>query len=709
MKTSGSDFLRRLRAGFTPRALAAGPGAVDDLRSANSPPALNETRYSSQRVTGVLAAFGLMVVTSTSPSHAQAPPTLGSVAPFAVLGGSTVTNTGPTVLTGTAALPGNLGVSPGSAITGFFAIDGGPGILTGPGASIHQNDAVAIQAQIDLITAYNNLAGRPTTVNLTGQNLGGLTLVPGVYNFSSSAQLTGALTLNGLGNPNSVFIFNIGSTLTTASASTILLINGAQGGNVFWRVGSSATLGTTTSFAGDLLALTSITLNTGATITCGAAWAETGAVTLDTNTISLCNLIAGSSGGSGGSGGVLLGPTGFPLFVSLLPSSANGSQRAVASGLDTAIGSGVTVPLAFVNLATLSPSNLASALSQLQGEASTGTAPAGTQAMNSFLALVAGPFADTRGYTPPPPPPLISKTLAFKAPAEAAPDPSRWGIWTAGYGGQSNANGNALVGNDDRSMRTFGSAIGVDYRITPYTLVGVALAAGGTNYGLSGGFGGGHSDMFQSAVYSFTRINAAYISATLAYAWQRESTDRFLTVMGTDHLTAGFNANNIGGRIEGGYRFAIPGVLPGLGVIPYAALQMQAFHTPAYNEIAASGSSQFALAYNAQTTTTTRTELGTWFDDRIALDNGAILTLRSRAAWAYDHWSNYGVMTAAFQQLPGSSFTETGAAPARDSLLASAGAEISYRNGISLAGLFNTELAEGSRTYNGFLRLRYTW
>jgi hypothetical protein len=187
-----------------------------------------------------------------------------------VLAGSTITNTGPTVISGTAANPGNLGVSPGSAITGFP-----PGILTGPGATTHANDAVAIQAQVDLITAYNNLAGRPTTVDLTGQNLGGKTLVPGVYNFSSSAQLTGALTLNGLGKPNSVFIFNIGSTLTTASASTISLINGAQGGNVFWRVGSSATLGTTTSFVGDILALTSITLNTGALITCGAAPGQT--------------------------------------------------------------------------------------------------------------------------------------------------------------------------------------------------------------------------------------------------------------------------------------------------------------------------------------------------------------------------------------------------------------------------------------------------
>src|SRR6202040_1169636 len=128
--------------------------------------------------------------------------------------------------------------------------------------------------------AYLNLAGRPVTQDLTGQDLGGKTLIAGVYGFSTSAQLTGTLTLDGQGNPNSVFIFNVGSTLTTASASRIVLINGAQGSNVFFRVGSSATLGSTTSFTGDILALTSITLTTGANIICGDALAQNGQVSL---------------------------------------------------------------------------------------------------------------------------------------------------------------------------------------------------------------------------------------------------------------------------------------------------------------------------------------------------------------------------------------------------------------------------------------------
>jgi hypothetical protein len=201
---------------------------------------------------------------------------LGNATPFAVLAGSTVTNTGPTVITG------NLGVSPGSAITGFP-----PGLVIG---TIHSADAVAAQAQSSLTTAYNVAAGLSPTSTLTGQDLGGLTLTPGVYFFSSSAQLTGTLTLDAQGDPNAVFVFQIGSTLTTASNSAVVFSNGGQGLNTFWQVGSSATLGTTTAFTGNILALTSITLDTGANIGCGRALAQNGAVTLDSNLVSIGTL-----------------------------------------------------------------------------------------------------------------------------------------------------------------------------------------------------------------------------------------------------------------------------------------------------------------------------------------------------------------------------------------------------------------------------------
>ena len=196
---------------------------------------------------------------------------LGTAGSYAVLAGSTVTNTGSSVLTG------NLGVSPGSAVTGFP-----PGIVNG--GTTHAGDAAAAQAQLDLTTAYNTAVGLFPTSTLTGQDLGGLVLNPGVYFFSSSAQLTGQLTLNNNGNPNAVFVFQIGSTLTTASSSSVIFTNGPDK-NVYWQVGSSATLGTTTKFQGNILALTSITLNTGASIGCGSALARNGAVTLDSNVI----------------------------------------------------------------------------------------------------------------------------------------------------------------------------------------------------------------------------------------------------------------------------------------------------------------------------------------------------------------------------------------------------------------------------------------
>jgi type VI secretion system secreted protein VgrG len=191
---------------------------------------------------------------------------------FAVLGGSTVTSTGSTVLTG------NLGVYSGTSITGFPS-----GIVNG---TTYAGDAVAGQAQADALTAYNFLAGEANPSDLSGQDLGGLTLTPGVYFFSSSAQLTGTLILNANGNPNARFDFQIGSTLTTDGSSIVSLINSAKADNVFWQVGSSATLNTGTAFDGSILAHDSIILDAGATLS-GRALALTGAVTLDGNVITV--------------------------------------------------------------------------------------------------------------------------------------------------------------------------------------------------------------------------------------------------------------------------------------------------------------------------------------------------------------------------------------------------------------------------------------
>lgn len=221
---------------------------------------------------GVAFKWLAMPIVVLIPLHAAEADYLGSAQAFAVLGGSTVTNTGPSLING------SVGVWAGSAITGFP-----PGTVTN--GSLYFGDAVAQQAQSDASSAFSVFAGMAMTQDLTGQDLGGMVLTPGVYFFESSAQLTNSVTLDALGDPNALFVFQIGSTLTTASASSVLMINQGTGCNVYWQVGSSATLGTTTDFRGSILAQASVTMNTNASITEGRAIALTGAVTLDSNIV----------------------------------------------------------------------------------------------------------------------------------------------------------------------------------------------------------------------------------------------------------------------------------------------------------------------------------------------------------------------------------------------------------------------------------------
>ncbi len=253
-------------------------GSVVDRQLLTAPPRTRGAHPLALAALGLVAA-GACSRSASSPSAISnasdgvTQAVLGTAQSFAVLGGSTVTNTGATIV------DGNLGVSPGLAVTGFP-----PGLVSG--GPIHAGDAVAAQAQDDTTTAYTTLAGEAVTVDLTGKDLGGMTLVSGVYHFSSSAQLTGTLSLDAQGDPNAVFVFQVGSTLTTASDSSVAVLNGAKDCNIFWQVGSSATLGTTTAFKGNVLALASITLNTGATVS-GRALARSAAVTMDANEVSI--------------------------------------------------------------------------------------------------------------------------------------------------------------------------------------------------------------------------------------------------------------------------------------------------------------------------------------------------------------------------------------------------------------------------------------
>ncbi|KAK4892464.1 hypothetical protein LTR27_009120 [Elasticomyces elasticus] len=286
---------------------------------------------------------------------ADAQLSIGSAANYAVFAASTITNTGLSVI------GARIGLSPGTSITGFP-----PGINAGQDV----NNAAALQAKADIQALYTALAALPPTQDLTGTDLGGKTIVPGVYSFSSSGGLTGNLILDAQGDPNAQFVFQFGSTITTATASSVVLINGAQACNVFWQVGSSATLGTATIFAGVVIAQASITATTGVSLLGGGLYALTAAVTLDTNAIDLlgaCGIAAPPAATSTTSAIAVVTPPIVAPIISLITSILTLAPVTITLPAGTSV---VTQPASTITLA--------GGVSTITLAASTITAPPGT-------------------------------------------------------------------------------------------------------------------------------------------------------------------------------------------------------------------------------------------------------------------------------------------------------------------------------------------
>jgi uncharacterized protein with beta-barrel porin domain len=670
-------------------------------------------------------------------------------------------------ITNTGLISGLVGISVGNVA----AFDGhivNAGTITGSTAAIDLTQAPSaltidqtaglIQGAINLSSHGDtlNVAGGTITGNIVGQNHGdtinfalgsGTFTYDSAFGFSGISQVnvnSGAVILNGTNSATATDI-NGGTLAGTGTLTSLLTVH--SGGT--FAPGTPGAPGTAMTLTGNLafqpgatyLVQLNPSMTTLANVSGTAALAGTvqaafapgsylarnytiltssglGGTTF--NSLTTSNLPAGFAASlSYTSTNVILNLTAQLGGPSSLPTgSLSGNQLNVANALNTFFNNGGTLTPGFLSVFGFTGGNLGNALTLLSGEAATGGQQGAFQLMREFLELMLDDYVDGRGgiggadgrasnFAPERPGMPEEITLAYanalKAPVyKAIPFEQRWSVWGSAYGGYNKTSGDPLVvGSHDLTARTGGFAAGMDYRVAPNTVLGFALAGGGTNWALAQGLGGGRSDAFQAGVYGTTRWGPAYVAASLAFTDHWMSTDRF--AVAGDHLTAAFNAQSVGARVESGWRFATPVG----GITPYAALTAQSFRTPSYNETDVNGGG-FGLSYMARSASDTRSELGARFDKKMMLDPTTVLALRARLAWAHD-WISDPTLAAVFQALPGASFIVNGATPAKNSALASAGAELRLANGVSLLGKLDGEFAQHSSTYAGTGTVRYTW
>jgi uncharacterized protein with beta-barrel porin domain len=407
-------------------------------------------------------------------------------------------------------------------------------------------------------------------------------------------------------------------------------------------------------------------------------------------------------------------------IVFVAPGGLNVNQQNVANAITGFFNATGSIPAAFAGLN-------AAGLTIASGELGTGVIQSSIKADDLFLNLLldptiagrAGGFARPGGGAPQfadddqdsaytakraaTPSERDAFAMVTKAPPWSAQPAARWSVWGAAYGGSETVGGNAVVGSQDARASVYGLVAGADYKLSPDTLLGFALAGGATGFALANGLGNGSADVFQAGAYARHNFGPAYVAAALSYGWHDVTTNRTVALTEVDQLQGRFRADTFSGRFEGGYRCATPWI----GITPYAAVQVIDFNLPAYAEQTPAGTGLFAMNYAAQTTTDTRSELGLRDDKSFALPD-SVLTLRSRAAWAHDYDPNRAV-TALFQALPGASFAVNGARPDADSALVSAGAEMKWLSGFSLAAAFEGEFSGNVTSYAGKGIARYSW
>ena len=611
---------------------------------------------------------------------------------------------------------------------------------TSAGGAIHITNSATIQ----------NLSGQAGNLAVATSGNGNATLIN-----NAGGVVTGIVSMTGSGSNN----FGNAGIWNTLGTSTFGYSNVTNSGTInifgpttFSGLTSLTTSGTLNLAAGGTVGTLTIpgnlTLQSGALYVVALAPPTSSAINVG-GTASLAGTVQGAglpgayakgdaftilhaSGGLGGTTFSGFSDPGFSGTLAYTPNDVlltltaaklggggglNANQQNVATAINNFFNSGGTLPPNFAPVFGLTGGNLGNALSQISGEVAADAEHGAFNIMTEFLNLMLDPFVEGRlggggggvgggqaiGFAPDelaslPPDVALAYAGVLKAPPPA-PFEQRWTSWGTAYGGANVTNGNSGVGSSNLSAQTYGFATGMDYHYSPDTIFGFALGGGGTDWGLASG-GTGRSDAFQTGVYGITRSGPVYLAAALAFANHWMTTNR--VALG-DQLTANFDAQSYGARLEGGYRYA---VLPTLGVTPYAALQAQDFHAPSYSETDLTGGG-FGLSYAAMNATDVRTELGSRFDAPTLVASMPLI-LRARFAWAHDFVSD-PALSAAFESLPGTNFVVNGAPIPQNSALTSAGAELFLSSRLTLLVKFDGEFAPGSQTYAGSGTLRYIW
>jgi autotransporter-associated beta strand protein len=658
--------------------------------------------------------------------------------------GATIINGGRLALSGTGSIAQSSLVTVGAGTAGTFDVSG-----TASGASIiglagDSNGIVTLGSKTLTITnasSVNVFFGVIADGGGAGGSGGGLTVTGGFQELGGANTYTGATTINGgtlnvTGSIAPSVLTTVNSTGTLTGTGTVGATTVASGGTFTpgsGTPGSSMTVNgslalqsgafymvqinpTTSSFANVNGA---VTLNSGARV--DATFASGSYVSKKYTIIQATGTVSGTFNPTTVNTSL---PSNFHTTLSYdthdaylnlilnfaIPGGLNVNQQNVGNALTNFFNSTGSIPLVF---GALTPAQL----SQASGETATGSQQTTFDAMNLFMGLMTDPFIAGRGdgatsgagaptgYASTQTNGTTRDDYAMFTKAPPAAFEQRWSVWAAGYGGSQTTDGNTSLGSNSTTSSIAGTAVGADYRISPNTLAGFALAGGGTSFSVTGS-GSGHSDLFQAGAFVRHTVGPAYISAALAYGWQDITTNRTVTAAGIDQLRAEFNANAFSGRLEGGYRFVSPWA-GGIGLTPYAAAQFTTFDLPAYAEQATVGSNAFALAYNAKDVTDARSEIGIRTDKSWVMQ-GAILTLRSRFAWAHDFDPDRSI-AATFQTLPGASFTVNGAGQAHDSALTTASVEMKWINGWSAAATFEGEFSNVTSSYAGKGVVRYQW